>query len=107
MYHLEEKFSGDPAIKVLDFLQSFLEAADINEVSEGLAILLPYFLEGKAKAGLATRVKRLDAKVPRYPAAVQWYFNNSLVKTLLRPPTSGCTPLVMRLMKTRSSLLIA
>jgi hypothetical protein len=72
-YHLEEKFSGDPAIKVLDFLKSFREAADINDVSEGLAaILLPYFLEGKAKAGLATRVKRLDAKVPRYPAAVQW-----------------------------------
>jgi hypothetical protein len=58
-YHLEEKFSGDPAIKVLDFLKSFREAADINDVSEGLAaILLPYFLEGKAKAGLDTRVKR-------------------------------------------------
>jgi hypothetical protein len=56
----------------LDFLKSLREATDIKDVSEGLmAILLPYFLEGKAKAGLATRVKRLDAKVPRYPAAVQ------------------------------------
>jgi hypothetical protein len=55
-YHMEKKFSGDPAIKVLDFLMSFREAADINDVSEGLAaILLPYFLEGKAKAGLDTR----------------------------------------------------
>jgi hypothetical protein len=34
-YHLEEKFSGDPAIKVLDFLKSFREAADINDVLEG------------------------------------------------------------------------
>jgi hypothetical protein len=72
-YHLEEKFSGDPAIKVLDFLKTFREAADINDVSESLAaIILPYFLEGKAKAGLSTTVKRLDAKVPRYPAAAQW-----------------------------------
>jgi hypothetical protein len=72
-YHLEEKFSDDPAIKVLDFLKSFREAADINDVSEGLAaILLPYLLEWKAKEGLDTRLKRLDAKVPRYPAAVQW-----------------------------------
>jgi hypothetical protein len=73
MYNLEKKFSGDPAIKVLGFLKSFRETAVINDVSEGLAaILLPCFLEGKAKAGLATRVKRLGAKVPRYPAAVQW-----------------------------------
>jgi hypothetical protein len=72
-YHLEEKFSGDPAIKVLDFLKSFREAADINDVSEGLAaILLPFFLDGKTKACLSTRFKRLYVKVPRYPAAVQW-----------------------------------
>jgi hypothetical protein len=57
----------------LDFLKSFREAADINDVSEGFAaILLPYFLYGKTKAFLATMFKRLDAKVPRYPAAVQW-----------------------------------
>jgi hypothetical protein len=72
-FHLEEKFTGDPAIKLLDFLNSLREAADVNDVSEGLAgIILPYFLEGKAKAGLDMKVKRLVAKVPRYPAAVKW-----------------------------------
>jgi hypothetical protein len=107
-YHLEAKFSGGPAIKVLDFLKSFREEANIKDVSEGLAdIILPYLLEGKAKAGLATRVKRPDAKVPRYRRPCNGYFNHFPVKPLSRPPTSGCTPLVKRSMKTRSSLLIA
>jgi hypothetical protein len=59
-YHINTKFSGDPAIQVLDFLKTFREAADMNELSEAAAaVLLPYFLEGKSKTGLAARMKRI------------------------------------------------
>ena len=44
-HHLDYKFSGDPAIQVLDFLTTFKEAADLNGISEGIAVLiLPYFI---------------------------------------------------------------
>jgi hypothetical protein len=48
-YHIDTKFSGDLAIHVLDFVKTFREAADMNELSEAAgAAFLPYFLEGKA-----------------------------------------------------------
>jgi hypothetical protein len=83
-YHLDAKFSGDPAIQVLDFLKTFREAADMNEISEAAgAVLLPYFLEGKAKTGLATRMKRLPAEMPKYPAAVQWLLQSFASETII------------------------
>jgi hypothetical protein len=58
---------------VLDFLMSFKEAADLNEVSEAAtAVLLPYFLEGRANSGLSSRMKHIPASMPKFPAAVQW-----------------------------------
>lgn len=72
-HHIDGKFTGDPAIQVLDFLSSFKIAADQNQISEAsAALLLPYFLEGRAKTGLASRMKQIPSSTPRYPAAVQW-----------------------------------
>jgi hypothetical protein len=71
-HYVDYKFSGDPAIQVPDFLRSFQEAADLNEVSEAAAaVLLPYFLEGRAKSGLSSRMKHIPASMPKFPAAVQ------------------------------------
>jgi hypothetical protein len=56
-HHLDYKFSGDPAIQVVDFLHLLKESCDLNEISEGAAApILPYFLDGKAKSGLASRI---------------------------------------------------
>jgi hypothetical protein len=45
----------------------------INQISEAsAALLLPYFLEGRAKTGLASRMRQIPSLMPRYPAAVQW-----------------------------------
>jgi hypothetical protein len=83
-YHIDTKFSGDPAIQVLDFLKTFRDAADMNELSEAAAaVLLPYFLEGKAKTGLATRMKRIPAAMPKYPAAVQWLLQSFASETII------------------------
>jgi hypothetical protein len=72
-HHIDGKFTGDPAIQVLDFLGSFKTAADQNQISEAsAALLLPYFLEGRAKTGLASRMKQIPSLMPRYPAAVHW-----------------------------------
>jgi hypothetical protein len=46
-------------------------------------VLLPYFLEGKAKSGLATRMKRLPAEMPKYPAAVQWLLQSFASETII------------------------
>jgi hypothetical protein len=70
-HHLEYKFSGDPAIQVLDFLATFKEASDLNGVSEGIAtLILPYFIAGRAKAGMTARLKQVAAPMPKNPAAV-------------------------------------
>jgi hypothetical protein len=83
-YHIDTKFSGDPAIQVLDFLQAFRDAADMKELSEAAAaVLLPYFLEGKAKMGLSTRMKRIPAEMPKYPAAVQWLLQSFASETII------------------------
>jgi hypothetical protein len=72
-HHVDYKFTGEPAIQVVDFLRIFKEACDLNNISEGAAaIILPYFLEGRAKHGLASRMKTVPTNIPKFPAAVQW-----------------------------------
>jgi hypothetical protein len=72
-YHVASKFNGEQPIQVLDFLKVFREAADVNELTEAsAAVILPYFLEGTAKVGLTTKMKRLPEGMPKYPAAVHW-----------------------------------
>jgi hypothetical protein len=72
-HHLDYKFSGDPAIQVVDFLHLFKESCDLNDISEGAAaLILPYFLDGRAKSGLASRMKKIPPSMPKYPAAVQY-----------------------------------
>jgi hypothetical protein len=82
-HHLDYKFSGEPAMQVLDFLRTFQEAADLNGINEGVAVLiLPYFLEGRAKGGLASRLKQVAVSMPKFPAAVQW-LNSYATETIL------------------------
>jgi hypothetical protein len=83
-HHLDYKFSGDPAIQVLDFLATFKEAADLNGVSEGIAtLILPYFLEGRAKAGMTAKLKQVAASMPKYPAAVQFLLQSFATETVI------------------------
>jgi hypothetical protein len=71
-------------MQVLDFLRTFQEAADLNWINEGVAVLiLPYFLEGRAKAGLASRLKQVAAPMPKFPAAVQWLLQSYATETIL------------------------
>ena len=83
-HYVDYKFSGEPAIQVLDFLKSFKEAADLNEVSEAAAaVLLPYFLDGRAKAGLSSRMKHLPSSMANYPAAVQWLLQSFATEAVI------------------------
>jgi hypothetical protein len=83
-HHLDYKFSSEPAMQVLDFLRTFQEAADLNEINEGVAVLiLPYFLEGRAKAGLASRLKQVAASMLKFPATVQWLLQSHATETIL------------------------
>jgi hypothetical protein len=57
----------------VDFLRIFKETCDLNDIREGAAaIILPYFLEVRAKHGLASRMKTVPTNIPKFPAAVQW-----------------------------------
>ena len=81
---LDFKFSGEPAIQVVDFLRTFKEAADLNAIGEGeAAILLSYFLEGRAKSGLSSRMKHIAASMPKYPAAVQWLLQSFATEAVI------------------------
>jgi hypothetical protein len=81
---VDYKFSGDPAIQLLDFLRSFEEAADLNEVSEASAgVLLPYFLEGRVKSGLSSRMKHIPASMPKFSTAVQWLLQSFATEAVL------------------------
>jgi hypothetical protein len=83
-HYVDYKFSGDPAIQVLDFLRSLKEAADLNEVFEAAAaVLLPYFLEGRAKSGLSSRMKHIPASIPKFPAAVQWLLQSFATEAVI------------------------
>jgi hypothetical protein len=87
-HHLEYKFSGDPAIQILDFLAILKDAADLNGVSEGVATLIqPYFLQGRAKAGLNSRLKQIVALIPKYPAAVQFLLQSYATEAVI---AAGC-----------------
>jgi hypothetical protein len=50
----------------------------MSEVSAGL--LLPYFMEGRAKAGLSARMKQVDPSIPIYPASVHWLLQSFATK---------------------------
>ena len=81
---LDFKFSGEPAIQVVDFLRTFKEAADLNAIGEGeAAILLSYFLEGRAKSGLSSRMKHIAASMPKYPAFLQWLLQSFATEAVL------------------------
>jgi hypothetical protein len=83
-HHFEYKFFGDAAIQVIDFLTTFKEAADLNGVSEWIAtLILPYFLEGRAKAGMTVRLKQVVAPMPKYPAAVQCLLQSFASETVI------------------------
>jgi hypothetical protein len=57
----------------VDFLRIFKEAYDMNDISEGAAaIILPYFLDSRAKHGLASRMKTVPTNISKFPEAVQW-----------------------------------
>jgi hypothetical protein len=83
-HHLNYKLSGDPAIQVLDFLSTFKEAAYLNRISEGMAVLiLPYFLEGRAKSGLSSRLKQAAASFPKFPVALQWLLQSFATEAVI------------------------
>jgi hypothetical protein len=72
-HYVGYKFSGQPAIQVIDFRRTFKEADNLNGISEGvLVVILPYFLEGRAKTGIYSRLKQVPSSTPRYQATVQW-----------------------------------
>jgi hypothetical protein len=72
-HSLEEKFDGSEPIAVLDFLRSFKESADHNQVGEGAAArLMPYFLKGSAKEEYRSYLKEVPASKPLYPYMVQY-----------------------------------
>jgi hypothetical protein len=71
--HVSEPFTGEPAIRVFDFLTTMRDAFDVNRISEGAAyLLLPHYLMGKAKNGVFSRWKQVYSPVPLYPVAVQF-----------------------------------
>jgi hypothetical protein len=72
-HHLDYKFSGDPAIHVVDFLCLFKESCDFNDINEdAAALIIPYLLDGRAKSGLASRMKNIPPSMLKYPESVQY-----------------------------------
>jgi hypothetical protein len=58
--------------------------SDLNEVYEAAAaVLLPYFLEGRAKSGLSSRMKHIPAFMAKFPAAVQWLFQSFATEAVI------------------------
>jgi hypothetical protein len=52
----------------LDFLRSFKESADNNQVGEGAAaLLMPYFLKGAAKEEYPSYLKEVPAREAALP----------------------------------------
>jgi hypothetical protein len=83
-HYLDNKISGDPAIQVLYFLSTFKEAADLNRIREGTAVLiLPYFLEGRVKSGLSSWLKQAAASLPKFPVALQWLLQACATKAVI------------------------
>jgi hypothetical protein len=69
---------------MLNFLRSFQEAADMDKVSEAaVAVLFPYFLEGRAKSGLSSGMKHIPASMPKFPAAVQWLLQSFATEAVI------------------------
>jgi hypothetical protein len=45
----------------------------LNRIIEGTAVLiLPYFLEARAKSGLSSRLKQAAVSLQKFPVALQW-----------------------------------
>jgi ABC-type protease/lipase transport system fused ATPase/permease subunit len=77
------KFSGEPAIQVVDFLRTFKEAADLNAIVEGeAAILLPYFLEGRASPGYLLAWSILRHRC-RSTQPVQWLLQSFATEAVI------------------------
>jgi hypothetical protein len=72
---------------VLDFLRSFKEAADLNEVSEAAAaVLLAYFCEVRANSGLSSRMKHIPASIPKLHAAVHCLLQSCATEAVIAAP---------------------
>lgn len=69
----DSKFSGSDPILIFDFLTRLTEEADINQMTEGQALIaLPYFLCGTAESNFrATRRGARTQGVNTWPEAVQ------------------------------------
>jgi hypothetical protein len=63
-HNIDGRFFGDPAISVIKFLLSFKKAADHNNIAEASAgLLLPYFMEGREKAGFSARMQQKNPSI--------------------------------------------
>jgi hypothetical protein len=87
-HHMEYRYSGVPALKVIDFLSTFKEAMDVMRVSEGLsALLLPHALDGDARSGVQSLWKQGIGKTPKYPTAVNWLLEPYATETVIDQTT--------------------
>jgi hypothetical protein len=87
-HHMEYRYSGMPALKVIDFLSTFKEAMDVMRVSEGLAaLLLPHALDGDARSGVQSLWKQGIGKTPKYPTAVNWLLESYATETVIDQTT--------------------
>jgi hypothetical protein len=61
------------AIRIFDCLTVMRDAFDVNRISVGAAyLILPHFLEWKAKHGILSRWKQVAPAWPKYPVAFQF-----------------------------------
>jgi hypothetical protein len=44
---------------------------------------LPYFLDGRSKSGLTSRMKHIPASMPKFSAAVQWLLQSFATKAVI------------------------
>jgi Retrotransposon gag protein len=65
-------------------MSTFKEAADLNLIIEGMTVLiLPYFLEGRAKSGLSSRLKQAASSLPKFPVALQWLLHSFATEAVI------------------------
>jgi hypothetical protein len=48
-----------------------------------MAVFLHYFLEGRAKSGLASRLKQAAASLPKFPVALQWLLQSFATEAVI------------------------
>jgi hypothetical protein len=89
-HHLEYRYTGTPALKVIDFLTTFKEAMDVNRVCEGLAaLLLPHALDGDARSGVQAFWKQNCGKVPKYVSAVNYLLESYATEAVIDQTTKA------------------